>query len=85
MLTLKFYRHPEDSYDVYSCERYKLSIEERPEAKEAEPNTVPLRTVVLMFRYLNDDNPYYASVGDLEPYGIAYVMNDAGKTIDTIR
>lgn len=45
----------------------------------------PLRHVIRMFRSMNDDNPYYESVGEHEPHGVCFVMNESGKTIDTIR
>lgn len=88
MITLRFERHKDGSYDVYSCERYNMTIERCPPEGEEEkevPAKAPLRRVVRMFRTLHDDNPYYESVGDREPHGVAYAMNDSGKTIDTIR
>jgi hypothetical protein len=38
-----------------------------------------------MFRTLKDEDPYYETIGREECYGIAYVMNEQGKTIDTLR
>ena len=83
MFTLKFYQHNSDSHDVFSCERYKVSIEKAPSEDNDSP--LPLRAVVRMFRSLDDENPYYETVGPQEPYGHAFVVNDGGRTIDTIR
>lgn len=88
MITLRFEMHDGSTYDVYSCERYRVAreyLERENEPKSETPPDAVLRTVVRMFRHLNDENPYYESVGEREPYGVAYVMNDSGKTIDTIR
>ena len=88
MFTLKFYMHNDDSHEVFSCERYSVSIE-RCERKEPDsnekPKMSPLRAVVRMFRRFEDDNPYYETIGEQECYGHAFVVNDAGKTIDTLR
>ncbi len=88
MFSLKFYQHNNDSHEVFSCERYNVSIERCvPENGEEidQPTLAPMRQVVRMFRSLDDENPYYEAVGDREPYSHAFVVNDAGRTIDTIR
>ena len=75
---------------VDSCERYSVRTEQyNPEdfatSSDGVPESVPSRRVIRMFRHWNDDNPYFEYVGVGDPYTIVYVMNDAGKTIDTIR
>ncbi len=78
MFTLKFYMHDTDSHEAFSCERYSVSIE-RTSNTEVGP------TVIRMFRTLGDDNPYYETVGPQEPYGHVFIMNEQGKTIDTLQ
>ena len=85
MLTLKFYQHNDDSHDVYSCERYKVTVGRSPPENGEEPEVAPLQHVVRMYRDLQDDNPYYETVGDRETHSHAFVVNELGKTIDTIR
>lgn len=90
MITLRFEAHKNGSYEVYSCERYTVNVERCHSENDVElerPETAPMRSVVRMFRTLSNDekNPYGETVGDREPYVVAYAMNDAGKTIDTIR
>ena len=85
MFTLKFYLHNNESHEVFSCERYSVSVERcEPDVNEIAPSPV-LKLVVRMFRSLEDDNPYYETIGDREHYGTAFVVNDKGKTIDTLR
>ena len=80
--------HNDDSHEVFSCERYSVSIE-RCERKEPDsnekPEMSPLRMVVRMFLRFEDDTSYYETIGEQECYGHAFVMNDTGKTIDTLR
>ena len=88
MFTLKFYQHNNDSYEAFSCERYTVSVERcKPETKAevGQPTLAPMKFVVRMFRALADDNPYFETIGDREPYGHAFVVNENGRTIDTIR
>jgi len=88
MFSLKFYQHDNESHEVFSCERYNISNERcHPETPEelGQPTLAPMRFVVRMFRTWNDENPYYEAVGDREPYSHCYVVNESGKTIDTIR
>ncbi|MEE8538556.1 MAG: hypothetical protein V3S54_01980 [Woeseiaceae bacterium] len=85
MFTLKFYLHNSDSHEVFSCERYSVSEERREPDLNEEPLAAPLKLVVRMFRSLDDDNPYYETVGDREHYAHAFVVNEGGKTIDTLR
>lgn len=77
MFTLRFEAHDPDRYVVYGCESYHVGHEASSEKGHSR--------VVRMFRHLHDDNPYFEQVGDTEPYGVVYVTNLAGKTIDTIR
>jgi hypothetical protein len=85
MFTLKFYMHNTDSHEVFSCERYSVSVEQVP-ARVANTVAAPtLKLVIRMFRSLEDDNPYYETIGDKECYAHAFVVNDKGKTIDTLR
>ncbi len=87
MFTLRFERHNSSDYDVYECQRYSVSENSDPE----DPNAINVTEAtkryrsVQMFRTLADDNPYYEQVGETQPYGVAYVTNDAGKTVDRIR
>ena len=86
MFTLKFYDHDfagnaDDTHEVFACERYSVKTETRQPLLKA---AVPV-TVVRMFRSLDDDNPYCETVGPNELFGTVYVMNDKGKTIDTLR
>ncbi len=83
MFTLKFYMHNIDSHEVFSCERYSVSVERLPE-RAAETST-PMKLVIRMYRSLEDDNPYYETIGEKECYAHAFVVNDKGKTIDTLR
>ena len=88
MFTLRFEAHKNESYVMYSCQRYNGSIERcQPETAEEleQPTLAPMRSVIRMFRSLDDANPYYESVGEREPHHTCYVMNESGKTIDTIR
>ncbi len=83
MFSLKFYMHNTDSHEVFSCERYSVSVEQRfPETAGAPPI---LKLVIRMFRSLEDDNPYYETIGDKECYAHAFVVNEQGRTIDTLR
>ena len=88
MFTLKFYMHNTDSHEVFSCERYSVSIErcerEKPDSND-DPKASPLKLVIRMFRSLEDDNPYYETIGERECYAHAFVVNEQGKTIDTLR
>ena len=71
MFTLKFYTHDNESYEVFSCERYSV-----------KGNTIR------MYRTIDDENPFQEGFGTLTPltpYGTVYVMNQEGKTIDTLR
>lgn len=81
---LKFVRHDHnrDSGEVFSCERYNFNAELKPDRNGDCTISV---TQIRMFRHLEDDNPYYETVGDQEPYQTCYVMNDQGKTIEVIR
>ncbi len=83
MFTLKFYMHNTDSHEVFSCERYSVSVEQLP-VRSTEERPI-LKLVIRMFRSLEDDNPYYETIGDKECYAHAFVVNDKGKTIDTLR
>lgn len=83
MFSLRFEMH-QDKYEMFSCARYNVSTERcQPGANEKEEDA-PLRKVVRMFKNADDDNPYYETIGDREPYAIAYVMNAAGQTVDRI-
>lgn len=84
MFTLKFYLHNCDSHEVFSCERYSVNEERREPDLNEERFAAPLKLVVRMFRTLDDDNPYYETIGDREAYSHAYVVNGGGKTIDTL-
>ena len=89
MFTLKFYDHDfvgqaDDTHEVFACERYSVKAEQRADEGQDSKGKESF-TVVRMFRSLDDDNPYYQTVGPYEAYGTVYVMNDKGKTIDTIR
>ena len=82
MFTLKFYKHDfvgqaDDPHEVFGCERYGTQVERTEEDV--------LVTVVRMFRTLDDDNPQYATIGVGEMFSTAFVMNNSGKTIDTLR
>ncbi len=88
MFTLKFYQHNSEAHEVFSCERYSVSEERRePETPEEleRPMLAPMLTTVRMYRVWDDDNPHFETVGDREPYVTAYIVNEIGRTIDTIR
>ena len=88
MFNLKFYQHDNDSYQAFSCERYTVTVERCPPAAPDElerPETAPMKLVIRIFRSLDDDNPYYETIGDREPHVHAFVVNENGRTIDTIR
>lgn len=88
MFTLKFYMHNNDSHEVFSCERYSVNEErcvpETPDELERS-ECAPMKFVIRMFRDFTDDNPYYETVGAREPYGHVFIVNEQGRTIDTIR
>jgi hypothetical protein len=79
MFTLKFLAHDQKSHEVFQCERY--SVNSVPTDDSFPEGT----SVIRMYRTLDDDNPYYVTLGPKEWYGVTYVMNEAGKTIDTLR
>lgn len=82
MLTLKFALHSSpESYIVYACEKYTVTTE--PEKSKGK-RSGPYRRIVRMWRSQADENPYYETLGPQEPYGMCYVMNDVGKTVDKI-
>lgn len=85
MFTLKFYQHDSEAHEVFSCERYSVSEERTDPNRGEEPDAAPMRTVIRMYRAHDDDNPYYETVGEREPYGHAFIVNEVGRTIDNIR
>lgn len=85
MFTLKFYLHNSDSHEVFSCARYSVSEERRAPDDNEDALAAPLKLVVRLYSSLEDNNPYYETIGDREAYAHAYVMNEGGKTIDTLR
>ena len=86
MITLRVEAHKNESYTMYSCERYSVSRELcQPECGLDVIEEIPSRSVIRMFRSLDDGNPYYEAVGEREPNRVCYVMNESGNTIDTIR
>ena len=79
MFTLKFLNHDQKAHEVFQCGRY--SVDGIPPDDSYPEGT----SVIRMYRTLGDDNPYYETVGAEERYGTVYVMNEEGKTIDTLR
>lgn len=85
MFSIRFEMH-QDKYEMFSCVRYNVSTERcQQEEKDDKPEDAPLRKVVRMFKSDYDDNPYYETIGDREPYAMAYIMNANGQTVDRIR
>ncbi len=82
MFTLKFYEHNNDSHEVFACQRYKVTEKRNPPGENECGETAFLE--IRMFRTLEDDNPYYETVGSAEIFAHAFVVNDVGKTIDML-
>jgi hypothetical protein len=69
MFTIRFIKHGGRGHVSYSCTSYETTHNERNiEVKMA----------------LKDGTEYYEQIGATEPFDIAYVTNEAGRTIDKI-
>lgn len=69
MFTIRFIKHGGNGHKSYACAEYET---------EMKDEFVEVRMV------LKDGSEYFEQVGDKEPYDIAYVTNEAGRTIDKI-
>ncbi len=69
MFTIRFIKHGGRGATNYSITSYETVIEEDS---------------VDVIMTLKDGSTYHEQIGPKEPYDIAYVTNEAGKTIDKI-
>lgn len=69
MFTIRFIKHGGKGHRSYSCTEYETTHKD---------GIVEVRMV------LKDGSEYYEQVGPEEPYDIAYVTNEAGRTIDKV-
>ena len=69
MFTIRFIKHGGRGQTSYTCRKYETVIGEG------------CLEVILT---LKDDSEYYEQIGPTEPYDIAYVTNEAGRTIDKL-
>lgn len=76
MFTLRFETH-DGNYTIFSCQKYHVGN---------QASTQGVQKVVSMYKTIDDpDAGMIEYIGDLMPYRVCFVMNDIGKTIDTIR
>lgn len=68
MFTIRFIKHDGKGHTSYSCSSYSTNHRD---------GYVDVRMVM-------KEGDYHEQVGDEQPYGVAYVTNEAGKTIDKI-
>jgi len=69
MFTVRFIKHGGKGHKSYACSEYETIYKDE---------YVEVRMV------LKDGSEYFEQIGDKEPYDIAYVTNEAGRTIDKI-
>jgi len=70
MFTIRFIKHGGRGHTSYSASQYETIV--------SEADVVEVRMV------LKDGSEYFEQIGPTVPYDIAYVTNEAGKTIDKI-
>ena len=69
MFTIRFIKHGGRGQTSYCCTKY-----------DTEYRDGILEVVMI----LKDGNEYFEQIGPSEPYDIAYVTNEAGRTIDKL-
>lgn len=69
MFTIRFIKHGGNGHKSYACSEYETSH---------EGEYVEVRMV------LKSGEEYFEQIGATQPYDIAYVTNEAGRTIDKI-
>lgn len=69
MFTIRFIKHGGNGHKSFACTEYE---------------TVFKDTCVEVRMVLKDGTEYFEQIGDNEPYDVAYVTNEAGRTIDKI-
>ena len=69
MFTIRFIKHGGRGHVSFSCTSYETTI---------ESDVVEVKMV------LKDGSEYFEQIGGTQPYDIAYVTNEAGRTIDKI-
>ena len=72
MFTIRFIKHGGRGHRSFACSEYEVNL------NNEETTLVEVRMV------LKDGSEYFEQVGPKEPYDIAYVTNEAGRTIDKI-
>ena len=78
MFTVRLENH-RAAYSVYRCGSYKV-------APVSSPGSESLEIHLYKDESGADDPPFLMQrVGSKDPYRVAYISNQAGKTIDTIR
>lgn len=69
MFTIRFIKHGGRGHTAYSCAKYSTVL-------ETDHTEVCMTTA--------DGEQVFEQIGPTEPYDIAYVTNEAGRTIDKI-
>ena len=81
MFVLRFIKHGGNGYRSFSCDKYEVNAD--------ATNSVKV-TMFTQAAEQSDEGPtsYVTEVeyvGPTDPYDLAYVTNEAGKTVDTVR
>lgn len=69
MFTIRFIKHGGNGHKSYACSEYETTH---------QGEYVEIRMV------LKSGEEYFEQIGAKQPYDIAYVTNEAGRTIDKI-
>jgi hypothetical protein len=69
MFTIRFIKHGGRGQTSYICRKYETNVSDG------------YLEVVMT---LKDETEYFEQIGPTEPYDIAYVTNEAGRTIDKL-
>jgi hypothetical protein len=69
MFTIRFIKHGGRGQTSYICRKYDTEV------REGELEVIMT---------LKDDTEYFEQIGPTSPYDIAYVTNEAGRTIDKL-
>ena len=72
MFTIRFIKHGGRGHKSFSCSEYEVNLD------NGTAEVVEVRMV------LKDGSEYFEQIGPKEPFDIAYVTNEAGRTIDKI-
>lgn len=71
MFTIRFIKHGGTGHRSFACSEYEVD-------RASGAGVVEIRMV------LKDGAEYFEQIGPTEPYDVAYVTNEAGRTIDKI-